>query len=158
LLAVSLLSGCSSIPKAAGMRVRDVSIAAKQSGSIGVRVSGGQDYAFRISDERFEQALRESLADAGVFDRIVEADAGDHRLDVVLGDGFGIEGREITVLWTLSRVAPREIVWQELVTSRGRSYHLIGVVRNRRGLELAAQENIRLGLEKLSRVDLAGSR
>lgn len=151
-------AGCSSIPKAAGMRVDAVRVASQQPGSLGVRVSGGQDYAFRISDARFEEALRDSLHAAGVFSRIVDPDAGDHRLDVVLGDGFGVETREITVLWSLSRADTREIVWQELITTRGRSHHFVGVIRGRRGIEMAARENIRVGLEKLSRVDLSAPR
>ena len=64
-----------------------------------------------------------------------------------------------TVLWSLSRSQTRETVWQEFVTSRGRSYHFVGVTRLCRGLEMAARENIRSGLEKLSQADLAaGSR
>lgn len=146
--------GCSGVPKAAAMQVHGVSVPAKHPVSLGVRVSGGQEFDFRISDAAFEQALRDSLAESGMFARIVEADAGDYRLDVVLGDGQGLEGREITVLWSISRGEPRETIWQEFVTSRGRSHHFVGVVRARRSLELAAQENIRLGLEKLSRADL----
>ena len=155
-IVASLTAGCSSIPQAEAMRAHEVSIGAKQPASVGVRVSGGQDFEFRISDAEFEEALRDSLAEAGIFSRVVEADAGDYRLDVVLGDGFGVEGRAITVLWSLSRADTHDTVWQELVTSQGRSHHFVGVVRNRRGLEMAAQENIRLGLEKLSRVHLAG--
>ena len=40
------------------------------------------------------------------------------------------------------------------MTSRGRSYHFVAVVRARRSIEYAGRENIRLGLEKLSRVEI----
>lgn len=119
-------------------------------------MSGGQDFQFRISDAQFEQALRDSLVDSGVFSAVVEIDAADYRLDVVLGDDRGIEGREINVLWSVSRVATRETVWQELVTSKGKSFHFVGVVRVRRSIEMAAKENIRLGVEKLASADLSG--
>lgn len=157
LACAGLAAACSAIPKASAMRVHDVPIAAKQSGSIGVRVSGGQDFDFRISDAQFELALRDSLVETGVFSRVVELGDADYRLDVVLGDGRGIEGRELTVLWSLSRVDSQETLWQEFVTSHGHSHHFVGVTRGRRSLEMAAQENIRLGLERLSRADLASA-
>ena len=148
------LPACSAIPKAEAMRVDRSVTARQQPGVLGVHVSGGQDFDFRISDEQFEAALRESLTSSGVFARLAPADGGDWRLDVVLGDGRGIEGTELTVLWSLSRPATHETVWQELVTSKGRSFHFVGVTRNRRHQELAARENIRLGIEALSRVEL----
>lgn len=149
-----LAAGCSSIPKAQAMRVDEVTIAARQPSTVGVRVSGGQDFQYRISDEQFDRALRESLVEAGVFSGVVEIDSADYRLDVVLGDDRGIEGRELTVLWNVSRVDTARTVWQELITSKGKSFHFVGVTRLRRSLEMAARENIRLGLEKLSRADL----
>lgn len=152
-----LAAGCSAIPKAAAMQAHDVPITAKQPGSLRVVVSGGQDFEFRISDAAFEQALRDSLVETGMFSRVVQVGDADHRLDVVLGDGLGLDGRQLTVLWSLSRVDTNATVWQEFVTSRGRSYHFVGVIRGRRSLEMAAQENIRLGLETLSRADLGGA-
>jgi hypothetical protein len=155
LLLTGLATACSSIPKAEAMRAGDLRVAGTHPASVGVRVSGGQDFEFRISDAAFERALRDSLVESGVFSGVVALGDADYRLDVVLGDGRGLEGRELTVLWSLSRVDGRETVWQELVTSEGRSHHFVGVVRARRGLELAARENIRLGIEKLSRADLS---
>jgi hypothetical protein len=154
LCAGALLAGCSGVPKAAAMQAHGVAAATRHPLALGVRVSGGQEFDFRISDAEFERALRDSLAESGMFARIVEPDVGDYRLDVVLGDGSGLEAREITVLWSVSRSDTRETVWQELVTSRGRSHHFVGVVRGRRSLEQAAQQNIRLGLEALARANL----
>ena len=48
-----------------------------------------------------------------------------------------------------------ETLWQELVTSKGKSFQFSGVVRLRRSIELAGQENIRLGIERLASLDLA---
>jgi hypothetical protein len=134
------------------MQSQDASFPTQLPFGIVVRVSGGQDFAYRISNSEFEQALRDSLHDSGLLPRIVEG-APEYRLDVVLGDGHGIEGRELTVLWSLSRADTQQTLWQKLITSRGRSHHFVGVTRQRRGLEYAAQENIRLGLEQLARVD-----
>jgi hypothetical protein len=149
-----LATACSAIPKAEAMRARELRAASTHPATVGVRVSGGQEFEFRISDAAFEEALRDSLLESGVFSGVVALGDADYRLDVVLGDGRGLEGRELTVLWSLSRVATRETVWQELVTSEGRSHHFVGVVRGRRSLELAARENIRRGIERLSRADL----
>lgn len=154
-LSVGLLAtGCSSIPKAAAMQPEDLSFATQQPGALLVEVGGGQDYAYRISNAQFEQALRAALVDSGLFAGLVEGDP-DYRLDVVLGDGHGIEGRELTLLWSLSRVDNQRTFWQKLITSRGRSYHFVGVTRQRRGLEFAARENIRIALEQLAGLDLA---
>lgn len=158
LLVFAGLAGCSSIPKAAAMRAPDVPISARFPSTVGVRISGGQDFSFRISDAQFEQAVRESLVDAKLFADVVDVGSADHRLDVVLGDGRGVEGRELSVLWSLSSVRTKQTLWQELVTSKGKSFHFVGVTRQRRSLELAAQQNIRLGIEKLSRADLSASR
>jgi hypothetical protein len=149
----ALLVGCSAIPKAAAMRVDDVTRARTLPASVEVHVSGGQDFDFRVSDAQFEQALRESLAESGVFSRVADR-AADYRLDVVLGDDAGVEGREITVLWSLSHRETGETVWQELIASKGKSFQFVGVVRLRRSIEMAAKENIQLGIERLSHLDL----
>jgi hypothetical protein len=153
LLCAGLGLACSAIPKAAAMRVEEPVSAPERSWTLAVRVSGGQDFEFRISDEQFEQALRDSLLETGMFARLLPPSEADYRLDVVLGDGCGLEGRDLTVLWSLSRVDTRQTVWQQLISSHGRSHHFVGVVRGRRGLEYAARDNIRKGLERLSRVD-----
>jgi len=49
-------------------------------------------------------------------------------------------------------------IQEELLTSRGRSHHLMAVIRRRRSLEMAAQGTIHLGIEKLSRIDLGALR
>ena len=151
-LAVVLALGCSSIPKADAMQPRDLSFGTQQPGSIVVQVSGGQDFAARVSDAAFEEALRNAMIDSGLFAAISEGDPA-YRLDVVLGDGHGLEGRELTLLWSLSRTDNGRTFWQKLITSRGRSYHFVGVTRQRRGIEFAARENIRLGLEQLAGLD-----
>jgi hypothetical protein len=119
-----------------------------------LHVSGGQEFEFRISDAEFEKALRAALAESGVF-QLVER-GGDYRLDVVLGDDAGVEGREITVLWSLSRGDTGQTLWQELVTTKGKSFQFVGVVRLRRSVEMAARENIRLGIERVANLDLGG--
>lgn len=156
LVCLGLGSGCSSIPKAAAMQPQDLSFASALPGSLRVVVSGGQQFEFRISNEQFEQALRDSLVQSGLVSRLAESGA-DYRLDVVLGDGHGIEGRELSVLWSLSRVDTQRTFWQKMVIARGRSHHFVGVTRQRRGLEYAARENIQQGLEALSRVDFAAA-
>ena len=136
------------------MRATDVTLTTRHPFALAVRASGGHDFQLRVSTAQFEQALRESLSESGLFPRLVELGRGDLRLDVVLGDDRGMEGRELTVLWSLSRVDDQRIVWQQLIRSRGKSNHFVGVVRQRRSVELAAQDNIRKGIEALSRADL----
>lgn len=150
-----LVVGCSSVPKGAAMRVLDMSVPAKLAESIVIHVAGGQDFALKISDSQFEVALRESLSTSGLVGHVVDRADAELRLDVVLGDGAGLETRELTLLWSLSQVPSGEVVWQEFVTSKGRSRHFVGVVRQRRSVEYAAQENIRLGIERLAQIDRA---
>jgi len=152
--AVVFGAACSSIPSADAMRAYNQPIVGTWPVAASVRVTGGQNFAFRIGNAEFEKALRDSIVDAGVFSAVVAVGTGEYQLDVVLGDGHGMEARELTVLWSVSRVPTHEVVWQEFVTSRGRSHHFLGVTRQRRSLEMAAQENIRLGIEALSRAEL----
>lgn len=159
LLAVvlALAAGCSATPKAGAMRVESTGAARTQPFTVSVHVSGGQAFDFRVSDAEFEKALVDSLRRSGVFEDVVAPEAADLRLDVVLGDDRGLEGRELGVLWSLSRSDTQETLWQELVESKGHSSHFVGVVRTRRSVELAAQENIRKGIERLARSRLHSS-
>lgn len=157
LLVLPCLCGCSAIPKAEAMRspgLRFPSPAHTQ--PLFAQAAGGQSFDFRISDEAFQTALETALLESKVFTRLVALEDAAFRLDVVLGDTRGRDGsHEMTTLWSLSRAATGETLWQTLITSQGRSTHFVGVIRFRRGVEYAARNNIRLGLERLSRLDLA---
>ena len=160
------VTACSTTPSAKRMRARELGLAHAHPASVGLHVEGGGGLDSRISNEAFEEAVRASLAEAGVFSDVVRIDQADFRLDAILGDcrqpagGFDMTV-EMTVLWSLSTAEPARIVWQALVESQHTATvgdAFAGVVRMREATEGAARKNIEEALRRLAAADLASRR
>lgn len=155
LLATGLALGCSSMPRAKAMVARDLELSRTHPASLLVHVEGGGTAQWMVHDEHFQQALVTSLVEARAFSGVVEIGQGEYRLDAVLGDlrqPIGsVNGTTVmTVLWSLSRIDTREVVWQKLVESQGISHNFVAVWRLRGGAEYAARDNIQQALQLLA--------
>ena len=152
------LGGCSTTPRASGMRVAELALPRTQPHPLSVHVEGGGSADYHVHDEAFREALVDSLVAARAFSAVV-GEGGAYRLDAVLGDlrqpvGGLNEPTEMTVLWSVSRGDTGETVWQELVRTTGTSANFFGAWRIRNAAEEAARENIRRALALLAEADL----
>jgi len=134
--------------------------------SVSINVTGGSATsaagASKISDEDFAEALRQSIAQSGLFARISAANQADYRLDLqivrleqpMIGLSMTVT---IEVTWRLARQSDHQTVWQKSVTSTytakmGEAF--AGVTRLRHATEGAARENIKDAIGQMSALSL----
>jgi len=161
--ALSLVS-CASQSTHRGMTPAAVDTFKKFPHTVSLNVTGGKSTAStwtpQISDVEFKQALVDALNKSQIFSGVVEGNAGDYWLTVML---FSLEqpviGFSFTVKmetgWTLKRAADGVVVWQESIKSEytattGDAF--AAVTRLRLATEGAARNNISQGLSKISKL------
>ena len=164
-----LLTGCASPATVKGMRPQSLAPQNKQPYSVGVQVAGGEKtnplWTSEISNESFAQAIREGIAESGLFRSVVTVGDGDYLLEVsLIKVNKPLVGFDMTVIltadWKLTHIATRKIVYQDTIT---KSYTatmgdaFAGIKRLRLAEEGAAKENITEGLNRISRLNLQGN-
>jgi hypothetical protein len=137
----------------------------RHNSALQLMVEGGQETSSmgksKISDAAFLQALTDAIQLSGVFSTIASS-GGDYKLSVVIlsvdqpdiGFSFTVK---IATNWKLTRLSTQEVVWQDAIANTykatmGRAFN--GGTRLRIATEGAAQENIKEGIARLSRVKL----
>ena len=142
-------------------------VAKRHSGAVRVSVLGGKEtnplWKSEISSESFAEALKQAISSSGLF-AAVRTDSGtDYLLEVVFTDvdepllgGFNMTVT-LTARWSLVASKTNQTVWRkDIVTpfTAGVGDAFSGVERLRVANEGAARENIKVGLEELSKVTL----
>jgi hypothetical protein len=154
-----LLVGCASPVKPQAMVPATFDVQNRHNSAVQLMVEGGQED--KIPDAAFLQALTDAIQRSGVFSAVVPS-GGDYKLVVVI---LALEGPQagfsftvkLATNWKLTRLATQEVVWQDAIAktynaTMGRA--LFGATRARIATEGAAQENIKEGIDRLSRVKL----
>ncbi len=163
------IAGCatSSPASPAGMVPQDLRLHRTHARSIEVKVRGGRATdpkgTSQISNQAFARAIIDSIRDSGAFARVVAGEGADYLLRVAIVEleqspqtGFSMTAR-MEARWTLSRSDTRKPVWDETVHSAHSASAISSrkaVTRMRLATEGAAKENIRQGIERISRIDL----
>ena len=163
---MALLVGCATAKPARyeGMVASSYDIAHRSAASVSVRTFGGSETSAigksQISNADLAKALTEAINQSRVFSSVAP-DGGDYLLQVAIvvleqptfGKTFTVK---MEAAWSLTR-SDGTVVWQEPV----RSTHtvtvdevVLGVERLRVATEGAARENIKIGLAKISRLNL----
>jgi hypothetical protein len=134
--------------------------------SVSVNVLGGKETSAmdksQISNETFMQAIADSLYKSGLFSKIIHGKNADYLLNVMIFNlaqpSFGFSFTvKMEAVWSLAHADSKKVLMRESVRSSftattGDAF--AGVTRLRIATEGAAQENIRLGIEKLSQLNL----
>lgn len=162
---VTFSSGCASPARSGAMVPGTFDLAARHDASVSVGGEGGQEtdpmWTSEISTREFVRAIESSLRNSGKFSTVIEGGPGDYRLQVNLASvdqplfGFSFTVR-ISTRWILSD-ATDKVVFDDFIRSEHTTTTkeaLAGVTRLRLATEGAARENIRLGIERLSRLQL----
>ncbi len=165
----AMLSGCTTPAVSKSMVVWDVQFANVFPYSVTVRTQGGKELHVldkpQIFNQAFDQAIMESLEKSGPFAKIIGGKDADYLLNVwtifevvqpLFGASFTVTMKSV---WSLvqgegnsQKVLMRESIQSSSTATIGDA--LIGTTRLRLATEGAAQENIRLGIKKLSELSL----
>ena len=162
----AILSGCSTPATSKSMVVSTFSIQKVFPYSVLVNVLGGKETGAmdksQISNEAFMQAIADSLYKSGLFSEIIHGKNADYLLNVMIFDltqpSFGLSFTvKMEAVWSLAHADSKKVIMRESIRSSftatmGEAF--AAVTRLRLATEGAAQENIRLGIKKLSQLNL----
>lgn len=159
-----LLGGCASQATHQGMTPEVIDTFKKHPLMVSLDVTGGKPTDSsgtpQVSDAEFKQALLDAINKSKIFSGVVEGNAGDYSLTVIL---FNLEqplfGFSFTVKmeagWTLKRISDGVVIWQESIKSEHTATAgdaFAAVTRLRLATEGAAKSNISQGLSKISKL------
>jgi hypothetical protein len=161
-----VLSGCSTPATSKSMVVSTFSLQKVFPYSVSVNVLGGKETSAmdksQISNEAFMQAIADSLYNSGLFSEIIHGKNADYLLNVMIFNltqpSFGFSFTvKMEAVWSLAhadskKVLMRESIRSSFTASAGEAF--AGSTRLRIATEGAAQENIQLGIKKLSQLNL----
>ena len=162
----AVLSGCSTPATSKSMVVSTFSLQKVFPYSVSVNVLGGKETSAmdksQISNEAFMQAIADSLYKSGLFSKIIHGKNADYLLNVMIFNlaqpSFGFSFTvKMEAVWSLAHADSKKVLMRESIRSSftatmGEAF--AGVARLRIATEGAAQENIRLGIKKLSQLNL----
>jgi hypothetical protein len=155
-------AGCASPTQPSAMVATPTGPVTRHAQSLGIAVAGGAATsaagASKISNEDFAEALRQSIAQSGLFATLTAPEQADYRLDVqIVRLVQPLIGFSMTVTietdWTLTRRSDRQVAWQKAITSvytarAGEAF--AGVTRLRMATEGAARTNIQDAISRMS--------
>ena len=162
----AILSGCSTPATSKSMVVSTFSLQKVFPYSVSVNVLGGKETGAmdksQISNEAFMQAIADSLYKSGLFSEIIHGKNADYLLNVMIFNltqpSFGFSFTvKMEAVWSLAHADSQKVLMKESIRSSftataGEAF--AAVTRLRIATEGAAQENIRLGIKKLSQLNL----
>lgn len=162
-----LAGGCATASQSSAMIAAPTTAVAKHSGSISIAVTGGAETsalgASNISNADFATAIRDSITQSGLFERIAAgADIADYALtaDIVrldrptFGASFTVH---FEVTWRLTHRGDEKPIWEKSITSTFTAKmgdSLVGVKRLRLANEGAARTNIQDAVAQMSALSL----
>jgi len=160
------LAGCASPAKKEALVIDDVSFSVTHPYTVSVSAGGGGETEStgytNISNEDLAGAIEESIIKTGLFSKVVEKGQEDYKLSVFLVSMskpmFGLSFKiDMEMAWSLVNTKTGEAVMRESILSSHTATvgdAFAAVTRIRIAIEEAAEENIRLGLQKISTLPL----
>lgn len=163
---VLTLAGCASPAGTKEMVSDSAQVIRTHPHSVSIRTAGGRETDSmgtpQISDKALADALAESIATSQVFSKVVQGGAGDYVLSVfVVNLEQPMMGFSMTVNmeagWSLTERQSNKVVWKDSIRSSytaGVGEAFAAAARLRMATEGAARENIRAGIQELSKLSL----
>jgi hypothetical protein len=165
LACLALSAGCASPATGKAMTASELRLPKHNPSTVFVHVAGGQETEAvinmpKISSDAFREALVATIEGSRLFARVLPQAPADYRLEISIVEakqkGALTTDTTMTARWKLIRSSDGKGVFNEFIESSGESNFTIGPARIRHSLESAGRENIKLGLTKLSELDLQG--
>lgn len=162
---VLIAPGCASAARAEEMVPTEFEVTDRHDKSVVVSADGGKSTSgwgqSEIGSEEFARAVVTALERSMVFKSAVQGQEADYRLQVVLGEVGATKSdpeftAQVTATWTLTDRAGTKL-FDETIAAEGSATigdAFVGIKRLQIMKERAARANIRLGIERLSRLRL----
>ena len=156
--------GCASGAVSTRMSPLDISSVNKHPFSVSVAVASGEEtnplWMSKISNPEFQIAIADAINRSGVFRSVIKDGISDYRLDVAITKLdqplFGINiSVTLSTLWILTKSDTNKVLFKEEISSSFTATmgdSVLGVKRLRLANEGVARENIKAGIEKISRI------
>ena len=165
LFLVLVAPGCASAARAEEMIPTSFDVTSRHDKSVVVSGDGGKTTSgwgqSEIGNDEFVQAVVQALQRSAVFASVVQGQEADYRLHVVLGEVGAAKSdpeftAQVTAAWTLTDRAGGKVL-DETIAAEGSATlgdAFVGIKRLQIMKERAARANIRLGIERLSKLSL----
>ena len=162
----SNISGCSSPVSKEAIVVSQIAASKHHEKSISVVTQGGNETtamdSTNISDEELATAITESITRNKLFQQVIQGGQSDYQLNVsIINMSKPVFGLTFTVqmeaAWSLIDLKDNSVVMRETINSSHTasfSDAFAAVTRLKMAVEGAVKENIRLGLTKISQLEL----
>jgi hypothetical protein len=163
---IAVLTGCASPAQVSNMKATPAIDGKKFARSIKVEVKGGAETeslsSSNVSNTDLKAAIELSIESSGLFKSIVQGKDGDYELSVTVTQiNKPLFGASFTVTmetaWSLVKISDKSIAMRKVILSShtvsiGDAF--VGVTRLRLAVEGAVQDNIKQGLEAISKLTL----
>jgi hypothetical protein len=165
-VSIAVLTGCASPAQVSNMKTTPAIDGKKFARAIKVEVKGGAETesisSSNVSNADLKAAIESSIESSGLFKSIVQGKDGDYELSVTVTQlNKPLFGASFTVTmetaWSLVKISDKSIAMRKVILSSHTASigdAFVGVTRLRLAVEGAVQDNIKQGLEAISKLTL----
>ena len=166
-IGIAALSGCTYPARVMELVPENYDMQHHHDGSVLIRVSGGKETSMsttlcEISNDVYREALTQAIKKSNLFKEIPSS-GGDYSLHVTINNqemgerGFADMDVDVMTSWELRDNKTSKVLWQDVLTTNykatvGDAFN--GAHRYRMAKEKAAQKNIQMGIQALSKLSL----
>jgi len=166
-MSILAMFGCSRPPKAINLVPNDFNMIHRHDASVKIVVEGGTEPGkettiSEITNDIFKEALTKAIHKSNLF-REVLVEGGDYLLKVTINNqemgerGFADMDVDVMTSWQLTDNNTLKVIWKDVVATNYKatvSDAFDGGKRYRVAKEKAANKNIQLGIQELSKLSL----
>ena len=166
-IGIAALMGCTYPARVMELVPENYDMLHHHDGSVEISVEGGKETSMsttlcEISNDIYREALAQAIKKSDLFKEILASD-GDYTLHVTINNqemgerGFADMDVDVMTSWELRDNQTSKVLWKDVVTSNYKatvSDAFNGAHRYRMAKEKAAQKNIQMGVEALSKLSL----
>lgn len=159
-----LLTGCTTLPKAADMTPATVELKNRASHPVKLVVEGEpkREKTVQVGNAELAQAIRMTIEKSQIFSKVVESVSEGYLLEVtVVGynpprPGFNMSAT-MTTRWRLTRLSNREVIFDDFFKKTHTAKvgdAFVGATRWRKANEGMVRDTIADGLQRISQLNL----
>jgi hypothetical protein len=166
-IGIAALSGCTYPARVMELVPENYDMLHYHDGSVQISVDGGKETSMsttlcEISNDVYREALTQAIKESGLFKEIPSSN-GDYALHVTINNqemgerGFADMDVDVMTSWELRDNKTSKVLWKDVMTTNYKatvSDAFNGAHRYRMAKEKAAQKNIQLGIQALSKLSL----
>ena len=166
-IGIAALAGCTYPPRVTELVPETYDMLHHHDGTVQISVEGGKETSMsttlcEISNDIYREALAQAIKKSDLFKEILASDS-DYTLHVTINNqemgerGFSDMDVDVMTSWELRDNNTSRILWKDVVTTNYKatvSDAFNGAHRYRMAKEKAAQKNILMGIQALSKLSI----